>query len=64
MNEATKEKIIDRLHKSSSVCGHCKRPECSHTGYRELPHSLDVADVLEAINLGEFFFKETIEANG
>lgn len=49
MNEATKEKIIDRLHKSSSVCGHCKRPECSHTGYRELPHSLDVADVLEAI---------------
>lgn len=57
-DNATKKQIIDRLFKSVGICAFCKRQGCGHEGNRELPTSIGVNHVLEAINLDEWFFKE------
>ena len=57
MDEA-KELILQRLHKSSSICTFCRKHSCKHEGNRELPGTLNTDDVLRAINYGEHFFKE------
>jgi hypothetical protein len=64
MDNATKEEIINRLHKSAGICMTCKRNNCGHGGSTDLPNTLPTDDVLRAINLDEYFFKEdTPDAN-
>jgi hypothetical protein len=60
MDNATKEKIIDRLHKAAGVCTTCGQRNCPHGGGEgtTLPKMLDTDTVLHAINVGEYFFEE------
>lgn len=58
MDNATKEKILDRLYEAAGVCMTCGKHKCQHGSNTTLPESLDVNTVLRAINLDEHFFKE------
>lgn len=58
MDNKTKQIILDRLFKTSSFCKFCGRTDCGHSGYRELHRAIDRDDVLKAINLDEWLFKE------
>ena len=60
MDNATKEKIVDRLHEMVGVCPTCGRHKCGHGSSTELPESVNTDDVLRAINLDEYFFKEEV----
>jgi len=51
MDNETKTKIITRLHNKAGIYS---------GGMQILPDTLNTRDVLEAINLDEFFFKESI----
>jgi len=58
MDNDTKEAIINRLYETSSHCMHCGSKDCRHGGNREIDNNLTSEDVLRAINLDEYFFKE------
>lgn len=58
MDNKTKQVIINRLIERNAVCGFCKKRECRAHGYRELPDRLTRTEVLLAINLDEYYFKE------
>ena len=60
MGNATKEKILDRLHETAAVCMTCGKRKCPHGGNTTLPETLDTDIVLRAINLDEYFFKEEV----
>ena len=49
---------MERLYASSGICSFCKGDQCPHQGNKELPDYLKTDEVLEAINLDEYFFKE------
>lgn len=59
MDNKTKQVILERLYKTASTCTHCGRRGCLDSGSRELFPMIKREDVLEAINLDEYFFKET-----
>jgi hypothetical protein len=58
VREGMKEIILNRLYKTSSICGHCGSKDCEHEGNRKLTETIHAADVIKAINLDEYFFKE------
>lgn len=58
MDNFTKEKIIERIFANCSICMFCKKRSCAHSGNRMLPEKLDRGQVLKAINVDEYFFKE------
>lgn len=58
MDDATKEKILDRIYEKAGQCAICHSPYCGHVGNEELPDTLSTDDVLWAINLGEYFYPE------
>ncbi len=59
MDNKTKETILSRIYDSkSSVCSFCLESCCAHGGNRKLPETLNTIDVLKAINIDEYFFKE------
>ena len=58
MDNKTKEIILDRLFKTSSYCGHCGKEDCGDRGKRHLSPMIKRSDVLRAINLDEYYFKE------
>lgn len=58
MDNEIKKKILGRLFESVGMCSFCKRQDCGHEGNRELPTSIGINHILEAINLDEWFFKE------
>jgi len=59
MDEKTKATILDRLYRSSSICGFCGKKHCPHEGNLSLPDTLKTDDVLRAINLNGHYFKES-----
>ncbi len=57
-DNALKNKILDRLYETSSICSICGEAKCMHGGNRRLTPMLDTDDVLKAINLNEYFYSE------
>lgn len=57
MDNRTKEVILERLYYKAGVCA-CGNDRCADSGHRKLPDMLRKEDVLEAINVDEFFFQE------
>ncbi|MGD9157201.1 MAG: hypothetical protein PVG39_02220 [Desulfobacteraceae bacterium] len=55
-----KNKILERLFETSSHCSICNKRSCPHSS-RTLNATLKVDDVLRAINLDEYYFKEGSE---
>ena len=57
VDNATKEVIVNRLHKLIGVCSTCGKHGCL-CGSSTLPAIIATDVVLRAINLDEYFFRE------
>jgi len=47
-----KEQILNRLHESVGICGHCGKRECPHRRkHSVLPEAITLPEILKAIDL-------------